>query len=469
MTRHFTVVAVLISVLFSGGTRAQQDWLYSVRPGDNIWDLCLKYTSKANCWLELGDYNELESSRWLPPGLILRFPISWLKSIPTPVTVSYFSGDVRYQTSPEQSDTLVQEGAKLPIGSKLTTGPESIAGLTFGDGSVMQVEPNSTVVLDALSVPGDSGFVDSRIRLQSGAVKTRVPERQPKSRFQITTPAAIAAVRGTEFRVAAYADEGEKAAMTGEVFEGEVGVAGTAPSSADKDAAKAVKAGFGIKAKQGEALADPKPLPATPQWGEVAALQKPPIIAVWTSVEDAVAYRLEISRSDQEGNAGPLLLVTTTDKLQYSDSDQSFVNGCYGLAVRAIDAEGLMGLANQTQVCTRDKLATPMIKTRALSFSKKDTEVELDWQSVADASRYRLEISTSPNFETAVTRYDITGTTHELTLSEDLQDGFYYRVQAQGDDLVSSDSSSAREVRRQDEPLAALLGWSVFWVLLIAL
>ncbi len=465
MLKHLTALILMLNMLVAQQTVAEQAWLYSVRPGDNIWNLCQKYTTKSDCWLKLGEYNGMQLPDDLPPGIIIRFPIGWLKSIPEPVTLSFFSGDVTYQAAVDGSTESAQVGVKLPIGSVVTTGAESIAGLLFGDGSLMQVEPNSSVALDAMSMPGGSGFVDSRIRLQAGAVKTRVPERQPKSRFQITTPAAIAAVRGTEFRVTAYDDDTGTSAMTGEVFEGAVGVAG---SSAAK-AAKEVQAGFGIKAQKGKELAEPKPLPPTPQWAGVASLQEPPIVAQWQPVAAAASYRLEAYKAADDGSAGELLSVIGIEGTQFKDDTLAFGSGCFVLAVRAIDAEGLMGLANETQVCTRDKLATPVLKSRALNFNKDSEIVTLEWETVEVASHYLVQLSTSPEFDQVVASFDSAQSGLSVDITGDLKDGFYYRVQAQGDDVVYSEFSSLREVRRQDEPLKALSGWALFWVLLVAL
>ena len=465
MYKHLAALTLMVNLLVAHSAVAEQAWLYSVRPGDNIWNLCQKYTNKDDCWLKLGDYNGMKLPDQLPPGMIIRFPISWLKSIPTPVTMSFFSGDVTYQTSADTNPESATVGAKLPIGSIVNTGEESIAGLLFGDGSLMQVEPNSSVALDAMSIPSGSGFVDSRIRLQAGAVKTRVPERQPKSRFQITTPAAIAAVRGTEFRVTAYDDDSGTAAMTGEVFEGAVGVAGTAAAKA----AKEVQAGFGIKAQKGKELAEPKPLPPTPQWGEVAQLQEPPIMAHWQPVAEATSYRLEVLSAEEDGSAGELLSVIGSPETNFNDDALVFSSGCFVLAIRAIDNEGLMGLANETQVCTREKLATPEMKTRAINFNRDTESLLLEWQPVVGAEGYRVELSTSPEFEQLVTSFDSEQPNMSVAINDALKQGFYYRVQAQGDDVVHSEYSPSREVRRQDEPLKALSAWAVFWVLLVAL
>ena len=63
-------------------------------------------------------------------------------------------------------------------------------------------------------------MVDTRIRLNIGRVNTRVEKQQPDSHYEITTPAAITAVRGTDFRLST---DDEQISRT-EVTEGFVAV-----------------------------------------------------------------------------------------------------------------------------------------------------------------------------------------------------------------------------------------------------
>ncbi len=55
--------------------------------------------------------------------------------------------------------------------------------------------------MDSLGSFDASGMVDTSVRLKKGRVENRVAPQKPDSRYRIITPAAVAAVRGTEFRV----------------------------------------------------------------------------------------------------------------------------------------------------------------------------------------------------------------------------------------------------------------------------
>lgn len=437
---------------------AAQEWLYSVRPGDTLWGLCEKYTHKRNCWLELGPHNGVKFPRQLPPGLIIRFPIAWLKQLPTPVLVADFSGEVFYQLPNSQEKTQAANGVRLAIGTEITTGVDSLVKLRFDDGSEMQIEPNSRLILRALSADSDAEYVEMRTYLHHGAVQTRVPERQPKSRFEITTPAAIAAVRGTEFRVASANNPQGTAVMLGEVYEGAVAVA----NEQSTDAAE-VKAGFGIKAEQGQAISEPEPLPPAPQLFSFKAAQKAPITITWQAMPGVSRYRFEVfSQADTNET---LAYVGEVSAQEFSDTLMQFTQGCYRIAVRAISDSGLLGLASEAPVCVSSPLSTPLLDNSKIRFPSKDSQLALSWQAVALAQSYRIEVAEDKNFTQGLQVFNSETSSFSLNTNTLPGSRYYYRVVAESRDQVNSDASLPGELKKSDEPWAALTGWSIFWIL----
>ncbi|WP_317930767.1 FecR domain-containing protein [Halioxenophilus sp. WMMB6] len=453
-----SIAIFMVCLAFSLSAQAEEDWLYSVRPGDTLWDLCLTYTVKKDCWLKLGDYNNVIYPRRLPPGLIIHFPVSWLREAPTPVRLVFFTGDVRYQSQPTEPFVAVTEGASFTLGATIKTGPESVAGLQFGDGSLMRLEPNTTIVLDSMSVANAEGRVDTRVRLPTGAVQTRVPERVPKSRFQISTPAAIAAVRGTEFRVTAKQSEAGNELMLGEVYEGVVAVTGdAAESSAD------VAAGFGIAAAAGQELQTPTPLPPAPKWKKIADNQFPPLTLAWRSLADIDNYRLEIHQRQEQADA--LLAVVDSQESGFTDTGFKFIEGCYQLVVRAVSSAGLIGLPSTTEVCINGQLATPERDQATLKFDANADQLALNWQPVPLAEGYQLQISNSPEFDTVAYTFTTQQPEYTLALDEGVKTGFYYRVQALSSLRTDSQFSAVTKASSEPEPLLALSLWAIVWVL----
>src|SRR5688572_12946375 len=89
-------------------------------------------------------------------------------------------------------------GSTLTVGDRVFTGPNGLAKLTFFQGSEVDIEPDSEVMVQEMSQrPGGASTVG--IGQAVGGTISRVASLfNPASRFQITTPSAVAVVRGTE-------------------------------------------------------------------------------------------------------------------------------------------------------------------------------------------------------------------------------------------------------------------------------
>ena len=200
---RFLLLLVIAGSLCLMTTRAQaEDWIYTTRPGDTLWDISQKYLKSVNYWSRLQQLNNVDVAKQLAPGTKLRMPLSWLKSFAAPANLVSYSGEVQLRTAGTDSALAVSGKQKINIGDTLITSNNGSALIQFADGSTLLLQKNSEVKFNTLSSFGDTGMVDTQLRLQQGRIETRVkPLRNPDSRFEITTPAAVAAVRGTEFRV----------------------------------------------------------------------------------------------------------------------------------------------------------------------------------------------------------------------------------------------------------------------------
>ena len=381
-TRALKSALVGLTLLASTPTFAAE-WLYTFRPGDTIWDLCLKYTNQRGCWMTLPKLNGVKNDRYIKPGFVLTFPADWLKNLPKPVSVTYVDGDAFQQPLNSSERQPIHKGDLLGLGSPLTTGDNGNLNLKFADGSSLQMEPNSELSLDTLSSVDGYGIVDSRLRLNQGAVKTRVIKRTPASRFRITTPSAVAAVRGTEYRVSSI--DGPTPLMRGEVFEGLVDV------NTDKNT-QSVPAGFGITAKKGQALTQPKPLLPAPIFISDATPKLLPIKVEWQALTDASHYQLELLHDNQ--------LDELIERRQISDTQRTFDElavGCYKLRLRGIDSESLQGLASEQALCVAAPLGIPDLNADHLEYSDR-FNAQLSWAAVEDAASYRVQVATDLDF-----------------------------------------------------------------------
>ena len=117
---------------------------------------------------------------------------------------------------PPGSDTWLpaSAGERVEAGSRIRTGPGSAAALVFFDGSAIEMEAETEIAVIEMSSPQGN---DRVILLEQalGQTYNRV-QRSPKheSRFEIETPTALVAVRGTEFSTAVEMDGTTHVAVT---------------------------------------------------------------------------------------------------------------------------------------------------------------------------------------------------------------------------------------------------------------
>jgi hypothetical protein len=199
--------------------------------------------------------------------------------------------------------------------------------LQFADESELLILENSEVVLDKLSFHKKTGMVDTRIRLNIGGVNTWVRKQSPDSLYQIQTPAAITAVRGTSFRVTS--DENQVSRT--EVTEGTVVVVAGGTEIEVKD-------GFGVVAEINKPVAEPVRLLTAPEvYGQQIEGQQAAIFN-WTEVEGASYYRYQMA-TDEDFNH---IIVDETAKQNRVEFD-NMQAGNYYLQVRGVDRYELEG------------------------------------------------------------------------------------------------------------------------------
>jgi hypothetical protein len=95
-------------------------------------------------------------------------------------------------------------GAPVFAGDRLTTGSTDQAKVVFEDDSVIDLGPGTDVLLAKQVFDRTSHHLASLLRLSNGKLRAWVGEayRGARSRYEVETPTAITAVRGTEFIIA---------------------------------------------------------------------------------------------------------------------------------------------------------------------------------------------------------------------------------------------------------------------------
>lgn len=440
------VVLLALCLLITPSAMAK-DWLYTVKPGDTLWDLCLTYTNHKKCWLEVSKYNGVDYPPSLAPGTRIRFPVAWLKAQPAPANIAHIKGqvfviepnDLSSGGSGEETRPAV-EGDSLPMGSQVITHENSFATLRFADGATLVLEPLSRIEMDTLTHHQSSGMVNSRLHLLKGAAKSLVPKRQPKSNFSITTPSAIAAVRGTEFRVST-----DNEVMSGEVFEGDIDVA------KDQKQKVSIPENYGIRVADNTPLGQPvkllDPVTFTTQQEAVMLTHR----VQWQVMPGAANYKVELLADGD-----------TDEVLSLNRQAEAFWQlaltepACVRVRVSAIAENGLQGMPAQQKLCA----AAPLTSPQTLSHKGK----VLSWKALDAAQGYRVEFSETADFSTVASQHDVTEPQFPLTREQHHLFARVYPLDAQS---RQGEASAVYYIRTQNtEGIIATLGFMLLLILL---
>lgn len=306
------------------------DLIYYTQKGDTLWDLCIQHSSKRGCWLELGKLNHIPNDRAIPVGTPIRFPLAWLINTPVVGVVTSSQGEAFYDRRDTGEQAALSSGDDIHLGAKLITGAGSIR-FRLGERGELLLRANSELLIDSMTSSGEKTAAE--LQLNQGDIEVEVTPGRG-SRFEIKTPAAIAAVRGTRFRVNSNSDQ----TMRSEVLHGAVAV--------ESSSSITVPAGFGLAAKKGEPLLKPRKLPPAPALPSLPINSPLPVTITWSTQPDAIAWQVDLISTD---SSEELLqsVHSTSPQLTFSSLDE----GCYIVAVRATDNAGFNGLDATQSLC----------------------------------------------------------------------------------------------------------------------
>lgn len=395
-----------------GATAYAQEWLYTVRPGDNIWNLTEEYLSDMRYWRRLQSLNQVTDPEHLPPGSRLRIPIAWLRVQPTVARIQEVRGEANVTLAATGQTIAASPDLPLHAGDKISTGQDGSATLQFGDGSSLLLQPDGELVMDMLTAFGESGMVDTRMRLQRGRVDSRAAPRQgPSTRYEIWTPAAVTAVRGTRYRVSTEAD---RPLSRAEVISGQVGVSGGGKT-------RLVPASFGTVAKVGVPPLPPVRLLSAPDvTGLPRLIERVPIGLEIPVLPGAVRYRVQISASD---DFYTLLFDGISDSTRFRGPD--LPDGEYTMRLRGIDSQGLEGLDGYHRFTLNARPEPPTLAEPKPETIVYDTAPTFQWSEPQQASSFHFQLADNTDFNAPlVDTADLSKAT--LTPDLDLQSGSYF-------------------------------------------
>jgi hypothetical protein len=384
------------------------EFVYVARDRDTLIGISRRLLIEPRRWNEIQARNNIADPRRIPLGTRIRIPYSWLRLSSELARVTAASGDVRKETQ------RLNTGDTLPEGSQIHTGPDGSVTLSLGDGSVITLQKSSTLTLEGMrQVTGEPEAHDTRVKLQSGRLQTVVKPQGDVGRFEIRTPVAVSAVRGTQFR--STFDPGSERATT-ETLEGLVAVSASSTAAA-------LPAGFGTRVERGAPPSAPTRLLPPPDLQAISGTNHSSRLELqWPAVTGAVAYRVQLAPDsafqsflvDTEFTAGPVTVPAPPD-------------GDYWLRVRSIDNLGLEG---QDAVRTLQQRLLPTAP--ALAGPLPDANIvgngaTFAWTNVTSGTLYRMQIARDPEFADLLLERD-SGEASQVEVGQIPPGKYFWRV-----------------------------------------
>ena len=406
----FFVAACAIWVLLSGLVRAaspaaNEHWVYNTVKGDTLIGIAETYLGPRNGWRDLQRLNNVRNPQRLMTGQPLRIPVAWLRRDVTVAVVLRVYGDVRVGATVEVS-TPVTTSTALRAGDVIHTAEQSNATLRFVDGSRLLIAQNSRVAVERLLVYGKTGLGETRLRVEQGSTDSQVsPPPGRDTRFEIQTPTMHLGVRGTEFRV--RVDPIAKLSHA-EVLSGQVAASGNKSKVL-------VKAGFGTLADATGTPEAPRALIAAPDLGGLTPplLERVPLRLTWPALAGAKGYRAQVF-ADREFDRLLLDGVVREPVARWTD----LPDGNYVLRVRALAADGLEGLNADADFVLKARPEPPFVRQPGENAKLYGDTVVFEWTRHAQAARYRLQVSDSAKFATALLDSStLSDSTHSMQLA----------------------------------------------------
>ena len=389
--------------------------VYRMQPGDSPWSISETLLSDMAFWPRIVQRNGFGSrAAQLPPGTLVRIPQAWLRRRDVPATVLAVVDDVVI-AAVDGTRRAAEPGASLLVGERLSTSNIGSATLELHDGSRVLVRPSTDVELGTSNLPialdpetgaslesgpapASGSMLAVQLRLLRGALENAVQQIGPAGRFEIETPAAVAAVRGTRLRLSVQDD-----AVNAELPQG-------AAQLKNAQAGRGLDAGEGTRTVAGRPPEPPSLLLPAP---DLAALPdeitRLPIELPFALTPDATGYRTQLATLDTDALVSDRL--TRGPRLSVREPP----NGDYRLRVRAVDPRGLEGFDVERIVRVHVRPTPPLLIAPAPDGRSADERPLYRWsQAVSTAQgqpvrNVRLQVAADPSFATPLLDLSLPG------------------------------------------------------------
>ncbi|MDK9716445.1 MAG: FecR domain-containing protein [Trichlorobacter sp.] len=435
MNRIICWFVLLLSVmslpLSAAGQNAERTVEIRVAPRDTLIGLCQKYLVQPEKWQQVAKLNRLPDSNYIAPGQKIVVPVALLKGVPMDGTVSFLQGEAFLQPTGSSEWRPLKLREIIREGGALKTAANSALEISFEDGTSFLLREQSLLTVKA-SKKGPLHLLRV-LRLEGGKIISRVKSATGKdSRFEIETPSALAAARGTHYRVAVDGQGTTRAEML--------------ESRTDLSAMGAtvpLKEGEGAFARSNEPPSPPIRLLDPPEPQNIAAVYGNKSSTVsFSQVQNAAQYRVLLARDHEGKNAVKTVVIKPDEAFVF----EGLEDGSYYLLATSIGEEGLEGAPSKPcEIKVRRKPLPPDIVAPLDKASLPEMPLKSQWHNVLGVSVYQVQIATTPDFSgPLIESGDLKKTIYH---SRELQGGTHYlRVRSLAEDGYAGDWSAVRAV-----------------------
>ncbi|MBL3557473.1 MULTISPECIES: FecR domain-containing protein [Marinobacter] len=401
------------------------EWVYTVRPGesfDEIAEILLARNVPANRLLQ---HNGIDNPATVGSGDSLRIPLAWLQRQPDPARVRSVAGQVQLISGSDSSKRPLASDMLVRVGDEILS-HSGTATVELADGSVVRISPNSRLAFNRLTQYGKSGMVDTRLRLDRGEIETQVkPVIEGGSRFEIETPSAVAAVRGTMFTLRTAPGKTDLRVTEGEVSFGPPGKTRRIPAGYSASVSTVGVGGMSIRQLPPAPAVNPLP----PQ------LKQLPAQLSWQP-NGASAHRVDIF--DAESGRWMDSRRVTGDSFNIDLLD----NGNYDIHLASLDSRGIAGMPGILNVEVDLQARTATLEQPEAGATVNDDMPEFRWQVHGENEVARVEIAADDEFGNLVATSEWAPDQSALP-SRPLSPGqYYWRVvtEAGGNSVATSEA-----------------------------
>lgn len=400
-----SVPLVLVASLMLSSPGLAEDFLeITVKEGDCLIRIGQDYLDNPTQWREVARINQLKNPDLIYPNQVIVIPVRLLKGTSSDGVAVFVKGHVRVREKNSEEWRQLHLHDRVREGSIIETGDGSAAEIEFSDGSSCFQQSNTLLGFPVMRKKGDR--YEQRLSLHKGRTISKIRKatgREP--RFEIETPSAVCAARGTAFR--ASVDDDKNTRM--EVLDGSVEV----KSIAGKEI---ILTGEGTIVRQGEPPAKPRKLLPPPRVIQTSVpADKLPLRFVVDSVQGSIAHRIAIT-VDKDGRDAVYEHIVGRDE---GIEVKGLADGVYYLHALSIDEVGLEGLPSEpTEIHVRMHPLPPTVEAPIDGSEYGAGEISCSWEAVKEAVSYQFQIARDASFDRIIDEkssvYGTNVTTHVL-------------------------------------------------------